>query len=199
MTAPALDFADHPHEAADRPAERAPADASETPSLPAAAEIAAAFAGFAVLGLCAGLGSGDVGTSVRAVPSGLLVGMGALVLTGPALVAAHQFLGLRGRPEALITALARGFVLSGKTALGLAPAMLFFSATSGLWAVVFTVLLLGIGGLGFAFTARRLLETEPRGNALVDLRILSLVASWVALCALIAARLAWDVAWFVLG
>src|SRR5688572_24939495 len=94
-------------------APEAPSPAAPSGVAPTPGELLSAVLGFALLGLAAGLGSGDTGESVRAIPSGLLAGGGALVLTGPALVVAHQFLGLGGRPEALVAALGRGFTTAG--------------------------------------------------------------------------------------
>jgi hypothetical protein len=176
----------------------APRPAPPRPDTPAGQEVLLALAGLGALGLAAGLGSGDTTTALRAAPSALMIGMGSLVLTGPALVVGHQFLGLEARPEALAGALARGFAVAGRLALGLAPVMLFFSATSWLWSPVFCALLLGIGGVGFASTARRLREAEC-GDARGVHRIDGLVLAWTGLAVLIALRIAWDVANFVVA
>jgi len=143
----------------------------------------------------------------RVIPSGLIIGAGALLLTGPALVVAHQFLGLTARPEVLVGSLAQGFVRSGQLALGLCPFMLFFSATSGLWGVLLAAILGGIGALGLGWTIHALVHSEPRQGsasplwftARNQLTMSGLVACWSGLTFLIALRIAWDVSGFVLG
>jgi hypothetical protein len=167
---------------------------------PSPAELAVAFAGFGALGLAAGLGSGDAMMAVRTAPAALFVGVGSLCLTGPALVVAHQFAGLEGRPEAVVGALARGFTTCGKLALGMVAPMLFFSATTSLWAVAFAFALQGIATVGFVSTGRRLVEIEPNADDVLDgVRVRMLIGGWMGLTALIGLRLAWDVAWFVVG
>lgn len=170
--------------------------------LPAPGELLLAVGGFALLGLCAGIGAGDAGSAARAVTSGPLVGAGALVLTGPALVVAHQFLRLEARPELLVGALARGFVRAGALAAGLAPTALFFAVTSPLGLVTLAASLAAIGLLGLRSTAQALHAVEmARGDRdlLRDARMRALVFFWSGLCALIALRIGWDVAFFVVG
>ena len=159
-------------------------------------ELLQGILGLAALGLSAGLGSGDALTAARVLPTGLLVGGGAFALTGPALIVAHQFLGLRATPDALFHAMTRGFAATGRAALGLCPAMLLFSATSGLWAGVLAMFLAALFGLGLAFTVRRLYQAE--GGPLSPLWP-ALLLSWNGLVGLVALRLAWDAAWFVAG
>lgn len=165
---------------------------------PAWSEILSAAGGLLVLGAAAGLGAGDAGTALRAVPSPLAIGAGALLLTGPALVVGHQFLRLRARPADLVVALSRGFVRAGRLSLGLAAPMLFFSATTALWAPLFVALVGGIGAVGFGWTARWLQQTErAAGGARPAMELL--VAAWTALTVCVALRLAWDVAALVAG
>lgn len=169
-------------------------DAIVAPVAPA--ELLQGILGLAALGLCAGLGSGDGITAARVVPTGLLVGGGAFALTGPALIVAHQYLGLRATPDALFHAMTRGFAATGRAALGLCPAMLLFSATSGLWAGVLGMFLAGLFGLGLAFTVRRLSQAE---GGPFSVRWSTLLLAWNGLVSLVALRLAWDAAWFVAG
>lgn len=163
--------------------------------LPAPSELLQGFLGFAALGICAGLGAGEVATAGRSLPAGLLVTGGALMLTAPALIVAHQFMGLRASPDALVGALARGFSVTGRAALGLCPAMLLFSATSDLWLVLFPLAIALAGALGLLYTLQRLIEAE--GGP--DLRLLGLIAAWAGLVSLVALRLAWDVGQFITG
>jgi hypothetical protein len=159
-------------------------------------ELLQGFLGFAALGLCAGFGSGDVFTASRTVPTGLIVVGGALALTGPALIVAHQFLGLRATPDALFGALVRGFAATGRAAIGLCPAMLLFSSTSGLWALFLGLFLAGLFGLGLAFTLRRLADAE---GGPISAKMATLLFVWNGLVGLVALRLAWDAAWFIAG
>lgn len=179
--------------------EAPPATAVAGPGL---REVALAAVGFAALGACAAIGAPAAAEGLRTVPSGLMVPVGALVLTGPALVVAHQFLRLEARPEALAGALAGGFCRAGGLALGLAPTMLFFGATTTLWAVVLSAILAMTGLFGFVWTARRLDDVERTAGP-VDwtrvARMQMLIAGWTGLCALVALRLAWNVAGFVAG
>ncbi len=162
---------------------------------PTSTEFAQGFIGFVLLAACASLGAGDVSVATRTLPTGLLVGGGALALTGPTLIAMHQFLGLNATPDALAASLLRGFATTGRAALGLCPAMLLFAATSGLWAPV--LLLLGgiAGGLGFQYTFRRLAEAEGRPSAAFAM----LITGWAGLVAMIALRLTIDAARFAVG
>ena len=162
---------------------------------PTPAEFAQGFLGFVLLAACAGLGAGDAAIASRTIPTGLLVGGGALALTGPTLIAMHQFLGLNATPDALAASLLRGFATTGRAALGLCPAMLLFAATSGLWAPV--LLLLGgiTGALGFRYTFQRLVEAEGKPSAAFGL----LITGWGGLVALIALRLTVDAARFAVG
>ena len=162
---------------------------------PNAIEFAQGFLGFALLAACAGLGAGDAEVAARTVPTGLLVGGGALALTGPTLIAMHQFLGLSATPDALAASLLRGFATTGRAALGLCPTMLLFAATSGLWAPV--LLLLGgiAGGLGFRYTFHRLVEAEGKPSAAFGM----LIIGWAALVAMIGLRLTVDAAYFAVG
>lgn len=162
---------------------------------PSPTEFAQGFLGFVLLAACAGLGAGDAMVATRTAPTGLLVGGGALALTGPTLIAMHQFLGLSATPDALAASLLRGFATTGRAALGLCPAMLLFASTSGLWAPV--LLLLGgiAGGLGFRYTFQRLVEAEGRPSAAFGL----LITGWAGLVAMIALRLTLDAARFAVG
>ena len=169
---------------------------------PLAGRFAAACGGFALLGLCAGFGAGDHLMAARSIPSGLGVGLGSLVLTAPALVVGHQLLRLQASPETLVETLVRGFSRSGVIALGLAPAALFFSATSRLGLVLLAVSVAGAGALGLLATMRDLLVAEGVEVQVNPGRAAAtwmLVLGWAGLTVLIAGRLAFDVGRFVLG
>ena len=122
-----------------------PAVAFEGLELPTPMEMGRAALGFAALGLCASLGSESLDAASHTAPSGLIVQAGAMLLTGPALLVGHQFLGLEASVPSLVDAMARAFVRTGTVALGLVPAVLFFSATSGLAPVLFGLAMVGMG------------------------------------------------------
>lgn len=192
------------------PAATIHADAASVITMPGVIEVIGACGSLALLGICAGLGAGEVALAARAVPAGLLVAAGSVVLTGPALVVAHQYQGLQADPQQLVSALSRGFVTCGEIALGLSPILLFFSATSGLWAALYSLFVAGAGAFGGAVTARQLLRAEaaarPAGAELTDHADLTaragmggLVLAWSTLAALIALRIGWGMAAFVAG
>lgn len=182
--------------------EARPSMAVGTLHLPA--ELGTAMTGFLALGLCAGLGSGDVAVAVRAIPSGLLVAAGTALLTGPALLVVHPFLGLEARTDVLIRAMMRGFCVAGTTALGLAPVMLFFAATSAWWFLMYPALFLLSSVLALGTAGRGLVEAEVGGRALQwddrvpRTKVVGLVLVWLALAALIGLRLCGQAGWFVL-
>lgn len=181
------------------PSPSAPSSPAPT-AAPRPVDVLTGLLGYASLGLAAGLGFGEVGVGVRAIPSLAVVGIGALLLTGPALVVGHQYLRLAARPEQLVAAITRGFESAGRVALGLTPVMLFFSATSGLAAPLVMLIACGLGAFGLVSTARALDAAEPvTSDLLARLRMRVLVAGWAGLTLLIALRIAWDVAWFVVG
>ncbi len=171
------------------------------PSILSLKEIGLACAGLSLLGLCVGLGSGDMGMALRSAPTVVLTGLGALVLTGPALLIAHQFLGYRAPPDALIGALVRGFVACGRLALGLSPFVLFFSVTSRVWLGAGAAALVVVAGVGFVATGGWLREAEAssRQDDSFKRPIGGLVWGWSMLTALIAARLGWEMLAFVVG
>lgn len=185
----------------------APSELSSPPSAvsegPGLADTAVAIAQFALLGAACGLGSGEMGTAARTVPSGLVVGLGALVMTAPALVVMHQFLGLAASPDALVHTLTRGLVRGGALAFGFAPMALFFSTTTNLWALFLAGVLAAIGAtvLTRLVFELRLVEVQhpAPGPTSRGFTMTLLTAAWAGLALLISLRLAWDVAGFIAG
>ncbi|TNE88784.1 MAG: hypothetical protein EP330_13415 [Deltaproteobacteria bacterium] len=178
------------------------AESRETP-VPTLVDLAVSIGQFALLGAACGVGAGEIGMAARTVPSGLVVGTGALVMTAPALVVMHQYLGLAADPDQLVHTLSRGFVRAGRLAVGFAPLGLFFSTTTNLWALF---LALALGGIGITILGRlvwelRLVEVEHPAPSPTSrgLTMSLLTAGWAGLATLIALRLAWDVAGFVAG
>jgi hypothetical protein len=169
-------------------------DVATQVEMPDGRALLGAVGGFLVAGLSAGLGASAPEVALRAVPSGLLVGGGALALTGPALVVVHQYLGLQARPVDLAAGLADGFVRAGRTALGFAPVLAFFALTTGLWVAAAAGVGLAVGAVGFAWSGAALRRSEPP-----SVRMDGLVVAWTLLAALVVLRLAVDTARLVLG
>jgi hypothetical protein len=143
-----------------------------------------------------GSASGDV---VIAASSAVVAPiLGALVLTAPALVAIHQFLGLDAAPQRLVAALARAFVTSGRIALGLVPVALFFAATSSLWPLVLAAAI-AIPGVAMAAVALVELRSAETSALVMPPRLALLLVGWCALGVLIAIRIAYEVALSVGG
>ena len=154
-----------------------------TPAFPSPLAFVRGLAGYALLGTVAALGGTNL---VHHGSAGVVAGAGALVLTVPALLVIHPFLGLRAPPESLVAAILRPFSRIGDVCLGLTPALLLFRATSGLAPVLFGLALLGCGTLGFSLSIRELVRAEGDSPA----RMTLLAWAWAGLAALIGARLA---------
>lgn len=170
------------------------ATSSPVVDLPSPAAMGRATLGFLALGVTAALG-GDGGlTAANLAPSGLLVQAGAMVLTGPAMLVGHQFLGLEASVPSLVNAMAGAFVRTGTVALGLVPAVLYFSATSGLGPFMFGMAMVGMGlnGLFDATAGMRTAELQAgEGNgALRDAKMTMLALGWAGLTGLIGLRIA---------
>lgn len=176
---------------------------SPVPDAPSLTHLAIALAQFALLGAAAGIGSGDFGTAARTVPSGLVVGTGALIMTAPALVVMHQFLGLAADPDALVHTLSRGMVRGGRLAFGFAPMALFFATTTNLWAAFLALVLASMGAtvlLQLMAELQRVEVNHPAPNpGHRGFTMSALTVGWAGLAVLIALRLAWDVVGFVAG
>ena len=187
-----------PPEAVERPAAEGPSAGSVGVELPAPAVLGRAVLGFGALGLMAALGSADLGGAARVLPTALVVDLGALVLTGPALLVGHQYLGLEAPVPKLAAVLAQVFCRAGTIALGLAPALLFFAATSGLAPGLHLLFLAGIATFALADVWTGLRDVErsvtvadetDRARRLRDARMQLLVLGWVVLTSLVGLRL----------
>lgn len=180
-------------ETAPRGEERA--DGAETTVLPTPLEMGRAALGFTALGVCAALGASSAQSAAGLAPNGLIVQAGALVLTGPALLVGHQFLGLEASVPSLVDAMARAFVRTGTVALGLVPAVLFFSATSGLAPVLFGLAMVGMGANGLLDAMLGMRDAEraagdDKGRGLREAKIQLLALGWAVLAGLIGIRIA---------
>jgi len=161
-------------------ATRKPLDLGELRSL------AVATTGFAALGLVAGLGSDDPASTI---PAALLVDVGALALTAPALLVLHQYLGLEASPADLASAMGTAYVRAGNLALGLTPFLLFFSATSGLAAGLFALLLAVVGGSALIVAAKGMVAAHDDRTRLGVLKLRGLLLTWCGLTVLIGLRI----------
>lgn len=151
-----------------------------------------------IVAVTAAMGSADGSVVVAAAGAVVAPILGALMLTAPALVAIHQFLGLNAPPQRLVIALARAFVASGRIALGLVPLALFFSATSGLWPLVLggAIAISGVAMAAVALVELRAIETA---ELVMPPRFALLLVGWCGLGVLIAIRIAFEVATAVEG
>jgi hypothetical protein len=162
--------------------------------LPSARSLAQGVLGFVALGLTVALGSADLETAITHGPTALAVDAGSLLLTGPALLVGHQFLDLDAPVTALASDLLWAFTRSGGMALGLAPAFLFFSATSGLAPTLLGLALPAIGIMGLAHAAVGLLSSERAAGTETDpmmrmAKMRLLLMSWTGLTVLVGLRI----------
>jgi Trk-type K+ transport system membrane component len=171
-------------------------------AVPAFGRVLLAFVGLLALGVSAGLGTSSVEALGRFAPAALVVGAGAVLLSSPPLLVAHQLLQLQARPDALGAVLARGVVRLGQLAAGLVPLLLWFAATSGLAPFLAPLALYGAGVFALGSTAMELVAAEvatgERDLARAS-RMGLLVTGWCGLVSLVALRLSVDVARFILN
>lgn len=177
--------------------------ALEPPSLPLRpVALVGSIAGLIGLGAAAGLGAFDLGVGLRLIPSVLLVELGSLALTTPALLALHQFLGLDASVEDLASALARALIRGGQVAAGLAITVLGFAVTTDLAipALVGALLAVGVfttvvGCVELSAVERR---AKQRSSSLDDPRFSLLLLGWAILSWAIALRIGVHVAQWVM-
>jgi hypothetical protein len=160
---------------------------------PELSRVLVGMAGTLALGTVAAFGSH--GALLHVAPSGLWIGAGSLVLTAPALLVAHQFMGLDAAPDEVVAVLGETVARGGRLALGLVPFQAFFSATTERGPGLFALALAGIGLAAQAFAGRHVVDAERRctTNLAQRARAHSLVLGWGVLTVLVALRLAWAV------
>lgn len=177
------------------PVESAPPDtvAVDPPSLPSLREVGLGLGGLLALGAAGAVGAH--GLAVHAFPGALWTSAGALVLTGPALLVVHQFLGLQAAPDRVIGSLAHALARGGALALGLVPFQLFFSVTTTRGPGFLALLLCGIAGSGLLAATRGLVDAELHAGAtpMQRLHVRGLAAGWALLTLLVGLRLGWEV------
>jgi hypothetical protein len=161
--------------------------------LPELTRVVGGVVGLVALGASAAVGAH--GVLLDAIPSGLWVGGGALLLTAPALLVAHQFMGLSAAPERVMGALAETVARGGMLALGLVPFQAFFSFSTLRGPGLFALLLMGMGIAALMSAGRQLMDAEREAGAegVPLLRARTLVMGWSLLTVLVGMRLAWAV------
>jgi hypothetical protein len=165
-----------------------------TPSVPA---VLSSIAAMGLVAAAAALGSADPSVVARALPALAAPALGALVLTAPALLAVHQFLGLAAAPERLVAALGNAVVAAGRIALGLVPVVLFFAATSTLWPVALAAAV-AVPGIAMACVAIMGLRDAETAALVMPPRFAFLLVGWSCLALLIALRISVSMAALVL-
>lgn len=185
----------------------APPGADARPTLPSpfitrkplrGRDLSLALLGLLALGGAAALGLPATSAALRLTPSVVLIDLGALALTAPALIAVHQFLRLSAQPEHLAAALGRALIHGGRVAFGLAVVVLFFSATTNLALVLLITSLLAVGVFTSATAYVELTAAERAAGHRVAPRFTLLLLGWLLLGWMIALRVGVDVGAWVL-
>jgi hypothetical protein len=194
-----------------------PAPAAASSALPPPPAIRAQDLSIALLGLLALGGAAALGmssadprglSSLRLLPSVVLVALPALASTAPALIATHQFLRLAASPEALAAALGRAWIHAGRIAGALALVVLVFAATTRLAAPLLVASLAAVGVFMSATASVELQAAEARASERVapefdratpSPAFTLLVLGWLVLSWLVALRVGVDVAGWVIG
>lgn len=164
---------------------------------PSVSAVLSSVAAMGLVAAAAALGSADPSVVARALPALAAPALGALVLTAPALLAVHQFLGLAAAPERLVAALAHAVVAGGKIALGFVPVVLFFAATSTLWPIALAAAV-AVPGLAMACVALMGLRDAETAALVMPPRFALLLVGWAGLALLVALRIAVSMAELVL-
>lgn len=174
--------------------------AERAPSEQTAPAVISALGGLALLGLLGGVGSGNPRAALELVTALPATGLGATVLTAPALLALIPFQDMRMDARDALFALAGSMARAGRLAWGMVPVLLFTMATSELAVPVFIFISLALGiattralyrGLSSA-EARAALAEVATPHDLPIARLVSremLIGGWCALHALVGLRL----------
>ena len=85
---------------------------------------------------------------------------GTVAMTTPTLLVAHQYAALSARPAAVLAVVLSSLARTGGLALWLSPVLLFFAASSGVWAVIFWVAMLWLGLVGLSCAALGVVALE---------------------------------------
>lgn len=177
------------------PITAAPAVAPLTP-----VDLARGLAGYLLLpavGVVAlGVRTGDPAALAHPILLGAAVPTGALLLSVPGLLVGHQVLNLRSAPTAPLAAVGRAFLRVGEVALGLCPALVLFTLTTGSAPALMLAALAGLGLSFLLLSTRALDREEARASAELGprLKMAFLARAWAGLVLLVGLRLYWDLA-----
>ena len=164
-----------------------------TPTSPRAglSAVGIAAGGLVLLGTAAALGTGQLDLALRTAPSAAFMTLGAVVLTSPALLVAHQLLTMSAPPDALVDAITRSVGRMGALCAGLSPFVLFWSVTSGLAPWMYGLSLLCAAGLTGATALSALVQAERSHTetTVASVPMGFVATAWLGLTALIALRL----------
>lgn len=166
---------------------------TEEEALPSLRELVHGMGGLLALGAAGVVGAHGLAPS--ALPGVLWTSAGAVVLTGPALLVVHQFLGLQAAPDRVVGALAWALARAGHLALGLVPFQVFFSVTTARGPGLLALLLAGLGSVGLVAAMRGVVDAEratgATGRSLMNAH--ALAVGWAGLTLLVGLRLGWEV------
>ncbi len=172
---------------AERPQPPATQPADPTSPTLSPGQLLQANGSFALLGLAAAVGSGDASVALRCAPLVVVIALGSVLFTAPAMLVIHAYLGLRARPSQLVRAMAQGWIEAGRLALGLAPVTLFFALTSDLWGLALVMSGAWAGALGLSEAQEQLRRCEQGSQT--GRRMGALAMGWALLTALVGLRL----------
>jgi hypothetical protein len=166
--------------------------------LPSVTELFVSVGGLVALSAVWAMSATNVTEALTGLSVGLYVVLGAVVLTAPALLVTHQFLGLSAPIEDVVGALAMPLIRVGQLAMGFSPAVLFFHITTH-WGGFAHALVLGCAGMvGLMSAATSLYEAEKlAGTAFSAGNMVLIAGGWALLTAIIGLRLAASAAGWV--
>ena len=120
------------------------------------------LAGYTALGIGALISAEGIQAPLALSLSVLVAAGGAVVMTTPTLLVAHQYLGLSAKPGAVLGAVIASLSKTGGLALWLAPVLLFFAASGTVWATIYWIAVLWLGVVGLCGAVMGLSELEER-------------------------------------
>jgi hypothetical protein len=167
-------------------------------------ELAGAVQGIgavALLPIAGSLGSGAWGGALSNAPALAALVVVPVLLTAPALLIGHAFLGNKANAWSLVRAMAVGATAMGTLALGLTPIVIFFALTTPGGEVASAAALVGSLGCGLRRSWKLMRAEMPaRAQGLPWFTHALLVDCWAILTGLIGLRVAsYLTPWFGFG